>query len=119
MAKILKKADGERTDGERKLLAESSALLTIAEKRVQSSKTSVERAKELQDDDATLIAKCKQLASMIRKSKHCVVYTGAGISTSAKIPDYRGPQGVWTQLKASGAITETRDIAIAGKLRNN
>ena len=55
-----------------------------------------EEIKEYYDDEQTLDFKIKRLAELIRDSKHNVIFTGAGISTSAKIPDYRGPKGVWT-----------------------
>jgi len=52
-----------------------------------------------------LAKQAKQLADMIKKAKHLVIFTGAGVSTSAKIPDFRGPKGVWT-LRDQGKQAE-------------
>jgi len=58
--------------------------------------TTEEEIKEYYDTPEDLELKVKELAQLIKKSTYMVVYTGAGVSTSAKIPDYRGPNGVWT-----------------------
>lgn len=39
----------------------------------------------------------EEVASWIRESRYTVALTGAGISTESGIPDFRGPQGVWTK----------------------
>src|SRR6187401_463738 len=38
-----------------------------------------------------------RLAAWLRDARQIVVLTGAGISTESGIPDFRGPQGVWTK----------------------
>ena len=41
--------------------------------------------------------KINQIAKWIANSKHLVAFTGAGISTESGVPDFRGPDGVWTR----------------------
>jgi NAD-dependent deacetylase len=39
----------------------------------------------------------ERIAGWIRTAHQVVVLTGAGISTESGIPDFRGPQGIWTK----------------------
>jgi NAD-dependent deacetylase len=46
------------------------------------------------DPDAVGLA---EIAGWLRDARSVVVLTGAGISTESGIPDFRGPNGVWTK----------------------
>src|ERR1700710_1933771 len=43
----------------------------------------------------------ERIAGWIRDASHVTVLTGAGISTESGIPDFRGPNGVWTKDPAA------------------
>jgi NAD-dependent deacetylase len=42
-------------------------------------------------------ASIEEIAAWLRAASKVVVLTGAGISTASGIPDFRGPNGVWTK----------------------
>src|SRR5687768_2444786 len=45
------------------------------------------------------------LASAIRDARHVAALTGAGISTESGIPDFRGPNGLWTKNPAAERLS--------------
>jgi NAD-dependent deacetylase len=47
------------------------------------------------DDD--LSQRIQKFAEWLYESRYPVVFTGAGISTESGLPDFRGPDGVWTR----------------------
>ncbi|MQM05005.1 hypothetical protein Taro_037814, partial [Colocasia esculenta] len=61
---------------------------------------------EIFDLPDVLQHKIEELAILIKKSKHLVAFTGAGISTSCGIPDFRGPKGIWTLQRAGKSLPE-------------
>eukprot|EP01114_Cavostelium_apophysatum_P020497 TRINITY_DN6888_c0_g1_i1.p1 TRINITY_DN6888_c0_g1~~TRINITY_DN6888_c0_g1_i1.p1 ORF type:complete len:371 (+),score=59.41 TRINITY_DN6888_c0_g1_i1:125-1237(+) len=66
-----------------------------------------EDIKEFFEEPDIVDKKGAVIAQWIRESRHCIIFTGAGISTSAGIPDFRGPEGVWT-MRAQGKTAVAR-----------
>ncbi len=56
---------------------------------------------------ADLARRIKALAQWMFEAKHLVVFTGAGISTESGLPDFRGPDGIWTR-QAKGLPPKAR-----------
>jgi NAD-dependent protein deacetylase/lipoamidase len=49
-----------------------------------------------------------EVRGWIAKAQRVVVLTGAGISTDSGIPDFRGPQGVWTRNPKAEKLSDIR-----------
>ena len=52
------------------------------------------------NDEQCLEQSIGMIAGWIVECEHVVAFTGAGISTDSGIPDFRGPNGVWTRRDA-------------------
>ncbi|XP_029108317.1 NAD-dependent protein deacetylase sirtuin-7 [Scleropages formosus] len=112
VSRILKKSELERTAEDADELRRHED--TVRELCTRQLRRSILKRKqeEVFDDAEELRRKVSQLAVAVRGARHLVVYTGAGISTAASIPDYRGPNGLWTQLQ-KGRSVSTSDLSAA------
>ena len=81
--------------------------------------------KEMSETERTLDDKISSLVQFITKAKYIVVHTGAGkyslkafhftsktlgISTSTGIPNFRGPNGLWTREKQGKGLDLENDF---------
>jgi NAD-dependent protein deacetylase/lipoamidase len=53
----------------------------------------------------SLDADIRAVGALVRGANRIAVLTGAGISTESGIPDFRGPQGVWTKNPAAEKLS--------------
>jgi len=65
------------------------------------------------DKQQQLEQQVETIARWIIECKHIVAFTGAGISTDSGIPDFRGPEGVWTRRDAGAGAVEVRASSAA------
>ncbi|XP_039290531.1 NAD-dependent protein deacetylase Sirt7 [Nilaparvata lugens] len=96
---ILQKAECDRSAEETQLLEESINVVKEVEEKLEKRRKLKLRSEEVEDQPSVLAEKCKALAEALSSARHLVVYSGAGVSTAARIPDYRGTNGIWTRLQ--------------------
>ena len=59
----------------------------------------------------------REVASWLRDAGHVTALTGAGISTDSGIPDYRGPNGLWTTNPRAERLSSLRDYMTDEEVR--
>ncbi|XP_040891816.1 NAD-dependent protein deacetylase sirtuin-7 [Toxotes jaculatrix] len=112
VGRVLKKPEAERSEEEAAvLLLHRDTVEELCRRQVRRNVLK-RKQEEVFDDADELRSKVRQLAVAVKQANHLVVYTGAGISTAASIPDYRGPNGVWTQLQ-KGRTVSSSDLSKA------
>src|SRR3954464_5102748 len=57
------------------------------------------------------------VAAWVAASARIVALTGAGISTESGIPDFRGPQGVWTRNPKAERLSNIHDYMTDPEVR--
>lgn len=59
----------------------------------------------------------RDVVGWLARTRHVVALTGAGISTESGIPDFRGPEGVWTRDPKAEALSDIRHYLADPELR--
>ncbi|KAK3091280.1 hypothetical protein FSP39_018569 [Pinctada imbricata] len=76
---------------------ESTDRLIVPELEKQMITEAMKTA-ELHNPYSIVKLEAERICNMLNRSKYCIAFTGAGISTAAGIGDYRGITGKWTQM---------------------
>lgn len=108
---VIAKPSNERTKEESKLLdaheEKVSSLLKQMEKSLHRKRLLEEKAEEKEDSRQEIDDAVAVVMKLLREDAglQFVLHTGAGISTSAKIPDFRGKNGVWTKQRKGESVS--------------
>jgi len=97
IAKLLQKSKDALSESELQILEASAETIKVINQSKRSKQLSISRQNIEVDDEVTIQTKVDQLAGLIKNSSCCLFYTGAGISTSCGLPDFRSREwGAWT-----------------------
>ena len=110
--KVLSTPPGERTPEGWALLDEHAAvvapLMANMERSLRRKAQTEERLEEREDPPEVMMKHVSVLVELIRRHGTFVMHTGAGFSTAAAIPDFRGRDGIWTQQAKGRAVPMPR-----------